>query len=463
MSLLRWTGFRGDRARFATLGVCLFTIILALAGGSARADVASQVVVRSAAVLAIACTLATRGSPLSNPSLRPLFWLLASLAALIAAQLVPLPPGLWLSLPGRAHYAEAAAMLGQPQPWRPLNLTPDLGWNALLALLPCAAVLVFAAVARGRETRLEPTLLITVAVASALLGIAQLSGGPESALRYYHESSIGSPTGLFTNRNHQAMLLACALPVIAYWATDRESTIVHGQARVLIASFIALLLVLVIAASGSRAGLALGIAGILISGSIAWPRFMIAGRRRRPGSAIAVAVGVLLLVVSAALALYHADRLSSVNRLLALGDQDMRWEWLEPALRIVRDFFPWGTGFGSFDPVFRQYEPFEQLRFTYVNELHNEFVQLVLEAGLPGLVLAGIFAAGWIAQCIRIVRAPASRTRLLALVGAAITAMLIAASAVDYPLRTPLLSGVFVLAASWMLAVGRASHRQLSD
>lgn len=456
MSLPRPAGLHGKMTA-AALAACLLAIILALAGGASRADAASQIVVRSAAVLAIACALAARGSPFAARSLRPAFWMMMALAALIAAQLVPLPPGLWLSLPGRAHYAEAASMLGQSQPWRPLNLTPDLGWNALLALLPCTAVLVFAAAARRKEARLGPVLMVTIAVSSALLGIAQLAGGPESALRYYHDTSIGSPTGFFTNRNHQAMMLACALPVIAYWATDRESAVVNGTSRRLTALLLGLLLMLVIAASGSRAGLVLGVAGALIAGAIVWPAL----RYRRGDMRIAIiVVSVILLIIAGTLALYHSDRLPSVNRLLAVDDdQDMRLRWLGPAMHIVRDFFPWGTGFGSFDPIFRQYEPLELLRFTYANQLHNEFVQLALEAGLPGLLLGTTFVAGWVTQCVRIVRAPVSRDRMLALVGVAITAMLVAGSVFDYPLRTPLLSGVFVLAASWMLTIPNGNHR----
>ncbi|WP_298674245.1 O-antigen ligase [uncultured Sphingomonas sp.] len=440
----------------AMLAACLLAVILALAGGASRADAASQIVVRSAAVLAIACALGMRGSLFTARQLRPAFWMMMALAALIAAQLTPLPPDLWLSLPGRAHYAEAATMLGQPQPWRPLNLTPDLGWNALLALLPCAAVLAFVAVARGKEARIGPTLVMVVAVSSALLGIAQLAGGPESVLRYYSDTSIGSPTGFFTNRNHQAMMLACALPIIAYWATDREIALDRVKARRLTAFLSGLVLMLVIAASGSRAGLVLGVIGALIAGTIIWPTF----RYRQSYMRIAVVAGTMLLIIGVALALYHFDRLPSVNRLLAVDDdQDMRLKWLGPAMHIIRDFFPWGTGFGSFDSIFRQYEPLELLRFTYANQLHNEFVQLVLEAGLPGLVLEAAFAAGYAVQCTRIVRAPASRDRVLALVGIAVTAMLVAGSIFDYPLRTPLLSGVFVLAVSWMLAIGTGPQR----
>ena len=37
---------------------------------------------------------------------------------------LPLPPGLWLALPGRNELAGAATATGQPQPWRPLSLSP---------------------------------------------------------------------------------------------------------------------------------------------------------------------------------------------------------------------------------------------------------------------------------------------------------------------------------------------------
>ena len=49
--------------------------------------------------------------------------LLGALAALMAIQLIPLPPGIWTALPGRERYLEAAAAIGIPQPWRPISLT----------------------------------------------------------------------------------------------------------------------------------------------------------------------------------------------------------------------------------------------------------------------------------------------------------------------------------------------------
>src|ERR1700761_6619056 len=79
-------------------------------------------------------------------------WPLALLVAVLlvpANQLVPLPPGLWRALPGRADFAATYAVAGMAAPGMPLSLAPDATWDAGLALLPPAAV--FLAVTTLRE------------------------------------------------------------------------------------------------------------------------------------------------------------------------------------------------------------------------------------------------------------------------------------------------------------------------
>src|SRR5688572_6479268 len=100
----------------------LFVAFLAavlLFGGASRADVLGQGVVRFAAILMIASSIlqldAEDWRRVRTPAL-----LLLALTAVILIQLIPLPPAIWSSLPGRSTYVQALELGGIPAVWRPL-------------------------------------------------------------------------------------------------------------------------------------------------------------------------------------------------------------------------------------------------------------------------------------------------------------------------------------------------------
>ena len=97
----------------ALLGVFLAT--LWLAGGTSRADALGQAVVRFAAFAALVLVL-LRGARPNFTGVRPVALLLVGMIVLALVQLVPLPPSLWSSLPGRElltlrHPGQVGAMV----------------------------------------------------------------------------------------------------------------------------------------------------------------------------------------------------------------------------------------------------------------------------------------------------------------------------------------------------------------
>jgi O-antigen ligase len=111
---------------------------------------------------------------------------------------------------------------------------------------------------------------------------------------------------------------------------------------------------------------------------------------------------------------------------------------------------PFGSGFGTFDPVYRIHEPYDRLDQQYLNHAHNDLVELALTAGVPGLVLVGAFLV-WFARRCWILNRESRPTPALApaLAGAAVLGILLLASLADYPLRTPLMMMVGAIAAVW--------------
>ncbi len=131
---------------------------------------------------------------------------------------------------------------------------------------------------------------------------------------------------------------------------------------------------------------------------------------------------------------------------------------IEPLLAMARAYLPFGSGFGSFDSAFRRYEPSGLLSTIYMNEAHNEPLQLVIEGGAPALLLLLGFLAWWGWTSTRVTapsRPPSGRALSIAWVTAMV--ILMASSVVDYPLRTPLLSALFAIGIVEMARSARRS------
>jgi len=439
-----------------------FLLLCALGGGSSRADVPSLLYLRPAAVLAIALPAVLPGRWDFSGVRTPLLFLFA-LALLIALQLVPLPPSMWMALPGHGRFAAIANLAGHAQPWRPITLSPDDTLNSLLALLPALVVLIGLAGLGERERESLVLAPVVIAVASAVLAIGQLGGGDDSPLQLYRLSNLGGANGFFANRNHEATLLALALPCLAVWAgraLDRATT----QRRAMIALAIAILLAPIILVTGSRAGVITGAAGFVLGILLLLPARARLAPTRRARLILIAAIVTPILLASIVLVL---GRAVAVDRLLtqSVTQGEQRLDMAPIVVRLVREYFPFGIGFGAFDPAFRIAEPDWALHRTYFNHAHDDLLEIVLTGGLAGALLL-VAALGWVARRTGGLVVQALRTHgiegLNGLAGVAITLVLLMASLVDYPVRTPLLTAILALAVG-LIAVpqktGQAASR----
>jgi O-antigen ligase len=349
-------------------------------------------------------------------------------------------------LPGHGLYARVAEQAGMVV-WRPLSLTPDLTLNALFGLLPATAAGLAALLVGARGRWRLAQWLVVAACASGLLGLVQLAAGNDT-LHLFNQSSGDSAVGLFANRNHQAAFLACALPLAGAWAGARLG---HDHRLGTISAFggaIAFLLVAIVA-TGSRMGLMLAMLGLVAAVLC----FQASGHSLKPASlprSIAIAGG---LIVLAALVAIVGIQVGIVDRLLDVEPAaEARAGLLEPMIKTAEAFMPWGAGFGAFDSVYRQFEPNSLLSTIYMNHAHNELLELAIEGGIPALLLLAAFLWWWLLGALAVITArPRRNRRPLAIAAVAITAMLIFSSLVDYPLRTPLLSALFLFACVEMM------------
>jgi hypothetical protein len=264
---------------------------------------------------------------------------MASLALLIVLQLVPMPSFVWNMLPGHAGLLDPSYPASLRTQWRPLTLTPDETASALLYLLPSAAALALAGSLSAPERRELLFLIPLMAIISGLLGLVQLVSRSESMF-IYGVVDVTSTLGVFSNRNHQALLLATALPTLALVPGSRRMPLI---VTLLLIALIAIFLVASAITTGSRFGLFLAVLGKLALVGLLIMRLAGQGRRRIVPSAWLIAIGVLFIMVLLAVVIASQNALS-VQRLLVADQPELRWKLIPLIAEIGRLYFPFGSG-----------------------------------------------------------------------------------------------------------------------
>lgn len=421
-------------------------VACAIAGGSSRADAAPLLVLRPVTVICLFLWAIWNRKPDLTAIRYPLFLLIA-LAAVIAGQLVLLPHWLWVELPGREQFSQAGLLSGNSLSWQPISLAPDRTLNSLFSLLPALLMLLGVAII-GRDAifGIIPVLVI-IAFANALLGCIQMSSGQDSIFYLYEHNNRGVSTGFFANRNHMATFSAAFIPILRSWTLlpRRDSDWIH--VRTFAAVLLASLNVIMVLISGSRTGLILLVVSIgltfLIKPNL---RFLRAGRPRERHWMVGVlsAVFLLLLVVIA----FAKGRIAALDRIAALnfGD-DLRVANIPVMMEMLKDMWPLGSGFGSFDYLYRSYEPDSALTRAYFNNAHNDLLELAITGGAPSLLILLAFVVWFGLSIFRAFYQPQLLPvdRALARGAGASIAIFLLASLTDYPLRTPILTSIFAL------------------
>ena len=440
----------------ALAGTASFWLMVALlaalwiAGGASRPDVLGQPIIRFAAwTLLIGVVLLLPLPPLKR--VKPIAAVLALSLLLIVIQLIALPPSVWASLPGRDLFWHAAAAGNEPQVWRPLSVAPESTVNALGSLVvPFVTLVLVAHLGRDEHWRLLKVLLIMI-VAGCLLGVLQFSGTKFD--NPFINEIEGLVSGNLANRNHFALFVAIGCLIAPAWgfASGRREVWKMLAALALIPFFVLLIL-----ATGSRMGMLTGAIGIGLGFfAVRQPVRSELRRLSRP-QAIAIIVGILAFLAISVILSITLDRAYSFERSAAGSvTEDPRIEALPVVLGVIGDYFPFGTGFGTFDPIYRIAEPDEVLRPLYFNEAHNDWLQILLEGGIAGVALLLGALVWWGRASLRVWFGPQTKG-VLARIGSAAVLLVLLASLVDYPARTPTMMAMLVIFGAWLARAERS-------
>lgn len=185
----------------------------------------------------------------------------------------------------------------------------------------------------------------------------------------------GSPFGPFVDRDHFPGYMNMIVPLTLGVALASKEI-----GKKVLYAFFAVVMTLAVFLSLSRGGVISFICGLAVFSAILVVRrgpkwqFMVLAL-----FAIALVSFVLYAGASPLIARFKADQISDEGRLLA-------WKG---TLAAFRDFPVFGAGFGTFENVFALYQPAGLQKIW--EHAHNDYLELLLEGGLVGVLIAGVF------------------------------------------------------------------------
>jgi O-antigen ligase len=431
--------------------LCMIMVLLAIVlGGGGTVNPQTEMVLQ---VLVVALIIPMVISAKWQVGIGPVdrgAWLLAGLIMLIPiVQLIPLPPSIWQSLPGRSLEVQALAAADADRMWMPLTMAPARTFASLLAMT--SAVLVMLAVSRLslRGRNWLTGAIVVGAVLSLTLGVLQLSQTGGWTWSLYSEYSEGFLVGFQANRNAEVDVLLIALLAVGILGTIRLSDGRHHVLTWSVLSVALLVLVVGVFMTGSRTGIAILFPTVLMLAAMFWPIL-----RQGTHSLRWIGGGAAGLSLAAAL----LTQLPSVQKIVARFSMktEARWDLWTDTWYAIGKVWPFGSGIGTIVPMLEAAERLDVVDTTRPVRAHNDWLEWTLEAGLPGIIVLSLiilivvwFALRALISASRSGTRPARRAQVIFGCGVLLIEGLHAF--VDYPMRSMSLAILTAVAVAFLL------------
>lgn len=415
----------------------LLTCAVMFGGASRQHELRLALVELTAVVALVLSSLALLRAD-EWPATRLFTSLVIAIAAIPLLQLIPLPAAIWTAVPGREEVVLALSLAGLEPGWAPLSLAPDETWQSALALLPPAAMAIGLLTCPLADRRRLLYGVLGLTCVAICLGAAQLASGG-GQLYPWRTTNAGSVVGFFANRNHMATMCLMAMPFAAVngGRAMREGGRYSALAPWLSAAFLGLVLI-ALAVTRSRAGIVLA-GPVLISSLIA--AWLAAGRGKRLLPLLIIG-GLIVLSIGAAGVTSSG---TIIERFISASGSETRFTNWKIVTEASKTYLPLGSGIGSFDAVFRSVEPVETLDWTFFNHAHNEYLEILLETGWPGIVLLAAFLLWYARRTWSAWRGRSSAERDLQRAASIGIMVVLLHSIADYPVRTAAIATLLAL------------------
>lgn len=415
------------------LGLCL------IFGGAASAGVVANALLELLAILILLAALlqnrqSDEPSQKLNTAERGLALMTVLAVCLPLLQLIPLPASLWQILPGRSEIAAGDQLIGMTGVQRSLSFQPGATIASLLGLLPPVAILALTLRASEQARRASIATILVVAVLSSAIGVIQLSQGVGGSAYFYRITNDNTSVGFFANSNHLATLFLIATVFAAdlpFQRSQQDAAPMWRISRIVVLSFFLINLAL----NRSLAGYILVLP--IIAFWLLRARFAKSWLQRI--NVPMPAIFGLMLTVGLIIALLAHNRLRQMTT--DMTDPQERLLYYRNTLYMIRHTFPFGTGLGTFRWSYPGIENFNAVTSTYVNHAHNDYLEVMSDLGLGGLILLGGFFAWYIYQLRQLASLDLAPPAYV-LDAAMALAVIAAHSAVDYPARTAAIGGI---------------------
>ncbi|WP_363349463.1 O-antigen ligase family protein [Methylocystis echinoides] len=364
-------------------------------------------------------------------------------------QIAPFMPESWR----HPIWRMASDALGEPIAGA-ISVNPDLTVLAVTRLLTCGLVFWLSLQLCRSERRARAMVkgIALIGLGYAVYGILAFFVWPDTILWFDKEYYRDSVTSTFVNRNSYATYsaiglvcsLVCALRVFQRLTPPGMATVGQRVAALIAAALgpggfwivCAFIIGAGLMLTGSRGGIASSLAGVSVF-------FVLAAIRGRKNPIfVSVTLLVMVSVVGVTL-LYFGDFLAhrlNTNHM----DDEGRLAVYALTWRAVLDA-PWlGTGYGTFQDVFKMYRDATLVSLFFWDRAHNTYLELFQGLGFPVAIFFMLSVANIVGHCILGVKQEA-----VAPVAAVATSVVVCLhSFVDFSLQ------VQALALTWSALLG---------
>lgn len=314
----------------------------------------------------------------------------------------------------------------------------------ILILSVFFAVVLACVQSAGRLRRIA-TVITIFGFVYAFYAILQSVLSPGKIYGIY-ETGYATPFGSFVNRHQYAALMemvtAVPLGLLFTGALRRDKRLLYILAVVLMGSSLML--------SGSRGGSVAMICEVIVL------VILTAGGKGGKNLALKAVLSFALLVAIVVGAVFVGGDTSLTRLAETASSQDItsnRTHIWGVTLRVVSSNLPLGAGVGAFTQAYTRFDTLSGLE--QVEQAHNDYLQILADAGLAGLIIGAAFLFLFFREGIRGSRRHNTFRRGIAIGAFAGCIAILIHSLFDFVLHTTAISVMFLTLLAMIIAAGR--------